>query len=230
MSDTDLIRRLASLGPSPADPASLSRLLSELISSGTVADSVREMLQDPATLAELGGRSYAHANGFDKVVLATHPQNHWKLRLHVWPQNHTADQQENIHNHRWDFASAVLVGSLDAEYFAIQKDEDGPLEAYEYFSPETSSQYDFDLQGSARATTLDLNTLTSDAEYGLAFDVFHRVALSKGPAATLVLQGPVKQRSTTVVREPGSQPVITRVTRMSPGSVRDRLSFLGSLL
>ncbi|WP_433269263.1 hypothetical protein ACQPZF_06460 [Actinosynnema sp. CS-041913] len=59
--------------------------------------------------SDLPDRAYRHPNGFLKIVLIAEVE--FQLRLHVWrPEPDSPVATENVHNHRWDFASAVLVG------------------------------------------------------------------------------------------------------------------------
>lgn len=54
-------------------------------------------------------RSYLHpANGFYKIELGEILGG--KLRLHVWPEGST--KEGDIHDHRWDFLSHILVGAV----------------------------------------------------------------------------------------------------------------------
>ncbi|MGW3068844.1 hypothetical protein ACWDA8_36585, partial [Streptomyces sp. NPDC001130] len=86
-----------------AEPKELRSLISQIIS-------------DDAALADIAARSYYHANNFLKLVLMAGDKNPWRLRLHVWhPQpNASGTITEDIHSHRWDFTTALVVG----EYFA----------------------------------------------------------------------------------------------------------------
>lgn len=71
-------------------------------------------------MEDLASRSYLHGNGFYKILLAdlkTHV-----LRLHVWRRN--ASAEENLHSHRWPFASAIMLGSLTSELWVDAVGED----------------------------------------------------------------------------------------------------------
>jgi len=71
---------------------------------------VKQIMSSPELLAEVSARSYMHGNGFLKVVLL---DRGYKLRLHVWFPGSACE--ENIHDHRWSFASTILAGSLISE-------------------------------------------------------------------------------------------------------------------
>ena len=53
-------------------------------------------------------RSQIHPLGFDKIVLLAAPN--YQVHLHVW-WNH-ASTREDIHNHRFSFASGVVTGAI----------------------------------------------------------------------------------------------------------------------
>ena len=71
------------------------------------------IIASPTLLASIAARSYWHGNGFLKVVLLDHG---YKLRLHIWFAGTACE--ENIHSHRWGFASHVLTGTLKSELWA----------------------------------------------------------------------------------------------------------------
>lgn len=197
-------------------PRRLQEELQVLLDSGAITDLVKRTIHDPALLRQVALSSYAHANGFDKLVLAHGRDNGWKLRAHLWPADFGGEAIENIHNHRWDFASHSVAGELQADYFEVAIDPDGELELYEYYSPETANSYGFRLVTRALTTARSHQQILPPIQYALGHEEFHRVRPVCGPALTVVLQGPVKKGSTTVLRTPGSEPVITDVTRMNP--------------
>ncbi len=85
-----------------------------------------ELLLDPGSLAEVSATaSYEHPNGFDKLVLAALPSGH-KVVLHAWPAAPAgrARADANVHNHRWHFATRVLLGS-----YSFTEYEDAPPRA-----------------------------------------------------------------------------------------------------
>lgn len=90
-------QQLANLLGNECQPQKLVALLEQLINS-------------PTLLKQVASRSYQHGNGFLKVVLL---DKGYKLRLHVWHQGKKCE--ENIHNHRWSFASTVVAGTLRSE-------------------------------------------------------------------------------------------------------------------
>lgn len=75
---------------------------------------IRQAQHDPELMQTILAGSYIHDNGFYKITLfddAVH-----KLRLHIWT-NSKGDYMENIHNHRWDLHSRILIGSYKNELY-----------------------------------------------------------------------------------------------------------------
>lgn len=107
-SDNKALTKLASLLSQHCHLASITTLISSLI-------------QSPELLAKIAARSYWHGNGFLKVVLL---DQGYKLRLHIWFAGTSCE--ENIHSHRWGFASHVLTGSLKSELWADAANDDLP--------------------------------------------------------------------------------------------------------
>lgn len=99
--------------PSGRDGEHLDLATARLAAFGLrgVRASLRSLLSDPAALSVVASRSYRHGNGFLKIVL--HRSRALSLRLHI--QDGSAE--ENVHDHRWTFASTVLTGALEHDLF-----------------------------------------------------------------------------------------------------------------
>ena len=93
---------IADQGPRPALDGYLER--------HAPARLVRAVLDDDELLRRAAYASYRHANGFDKLVLASSPEGH-SIKLDVW-WAHLSRGLEDIHNHRCSFSSHLLIGEL----------------------------------------------------------------------------------------------------------------------
>ena len=71
---------------------------------------VNSVLTDGAALERFSHDSYNHHNGFVKILLRAAPDDRYRLRLHLWPTTDALAQ--NIHDHRFDFWSVVLLGTI----------------------------------------------------------------------------------------------------------------------
>ena len=97
----------------------LAELLGQHCQLSSMTALLSSIIQSPALLKTIAARSYWHGNGFLKVVLL---DQGYKLRLHIWFAGTSCE--ENIHSHRWGFASHVLTGSLKSELWADAANDD----------------------------------------------------------------------------------------------------------
>lgn len=78
---------------------------------------INAMIENPKQLEKITKKSYYHHNGFDKLVLMEGED--FTLRLHIWWKENRGISQENIHNHRWDFVSSILIGTMEQDFFQL---------------------------------------------------------------------------------------------------------------
>lgn len=120
--------------------------LSQFLQKYCHLDNIKNIIQNDILSSEknlqyIAERSYFHGNGFLKIVLL---DNFYKIRLHIWFEGISAE--ENIHSHRWDFASHILAGTLHSEIWQETQNMDDQvhhLDCYLYtaktgFSPPKS--------------------------------------------------------------------------------------------
>ncbi|CCH28495.1 hypothetical protein ABZ816_29355 [Actinosynnema sp. NPDC047251] len=150
-----------------------------------------------ASAGELPDHAYRHPNGFLKIVLLAGEE--FRLRLHVWrPAPGSAPTAENVHDHRWDFASAILVGGYRFQQY--RPDERGEeFEGFRYHGHRGSSSYSLEPTGPARLRCGFDAELTAGSSYFLASDVLHRVLNPVDrTTVTVILQGPHKDEPVRV--------------------------------
>ncbi|GHD49109.1 hypothetical protein [Streptomyces mirabilis] len=203
---------------------SVVRQLSE---PGELRSLIGQIISDDNALAGIAARSYYHANNFLKLVLLAGDKNPWKLRLHMWhPQPDASGLiTEDIHSHRWDFTTALVVG----EYFA-QEYRIGPGEEYYHFKYLPIGQgktFSLEAQGKEQLTSVFEAVLPAGTVYHINHEVLHCISRSAGKAAaSLVLQQPAVEEFTNVYRtSSGGQQAKTEieVQRPSVDQLRDEL-------
>lgn len=171
--------------------AVLAGWMQQIFTPACVLGLVEEVLANPDLLAEVAGRSYHHGNGFLKVVLAN--RHGWKLRLHIWFPG--APCEENIHDHRWSFASTVLCGELLSETFA--DDPQGPVNgnAYLYHARQGSQDSRKVAVGGFRLRSLGRSLRRAGEAYALPSSVLHRICdyPGKGLVATMMCSAPTRE-------------------------------------
>src|SRR5688572_21463814 len=89
-----------------------ANMAKELGRPDALRDLIGAILGDPIQLEQVASRSYVHANGFDKLVLLGSCAPIYKLRLHIWWPGRSEPELDNVHNHRWDFSSSVVTGTV----------------------------------------------------------------------------------------------------------------------
>ncbi|MDA0633315.1 hypothetical protein OUY22_07770 [Nonomuraea sp. MCN248] len=164
------------------------QLLRDIISSGELPALLQSALRDEAYLARVAADSYRHNNGFDKIVLVAGPDNRYKLRLHIWWPNRDR-HSEHIHNHRWTFASVILAGELEMEFFALTPGG-RPMQRYRYSHPPGGTHFVRDWQDSVEVQTVFAETVGPGSSYWLGETMLHRILVhGRSLTATLILQG-----------------------------------------
>lgn len=91
---------------------------------------LKDILNNPSLLSKIEERSYTHALGFDKIVIADLSKDIDKslpksqVRLHIWdPQkDNSLPIVESLHEHSFDFISTVLTGFLENQQYSFRKE------------------------------------------------------------------------------------------------------------
>jgi len=196
-----IVSNLAAL-PSNASAQSINdnlRLVSELGHTDRLEILLRHILSDTSTVQQIAGRSYRHVNHFDKIVLIDSiDPTAYRLTLHLWSPPYTASEmiEELIHDHRFNFWSRVLVGSLESVPYT--RDPSGAIYRHFQYLPEdrTSTSF-YKFFGETRLMQGENVIRPIGTAYFLSFDNIHRVLLPNASLqCTLVLRGP-RQRVTS---------------------------------
>lgn len=184
---------------------------------------------DSCRMADVTARSYRHDNGFDKIVLAAPVTSPLKLVLHVWHPK-TGPATDNIHNHRWNFASVVLCGALRLDLY--QHDEDGSSHSImHYSSPAGNEFYQLEPVGDMTVSVHASVTMAGGSTYTWAADLLHRAwGVGEQVTATLIVQGqPTRPTTTVLLRRPQGESPITgaqRITSLAEADIRQTLAML----
>jgi hypothetical protein len=165
---------------------------------------VRSIVGDQATLECIAASSHFHGNGFYKIVLADEPE--FRLRLHIWPAG--LRSEENLHNHRWHLASAVLTGRLASEVWedAISPD-DLAYDEYLYFARDGEhGPHDLPV-GKAHVRLRDTVVRSAGEAYALEPHVMHRiVGTSDVTTSTLACHAGATKRWARTISISGATP------------------------
>jgi hypothetical protein len=141
------------------------------------------LLESPEALEDVAYRSYAHDNGFVKIVLVAGRDDGNALRIHVWPGG--VGDSGNIHNHCWDFTSFVLAGQLGFEEFAAA--DDGEVSATHYaYAPSVDFEYELRPLGPSGLQRTGAGVKRAGEVYEMSAQTLHRT-WGDDPTTTVTL-------------------------------------------
>jgi hypothetical protein len=162
------------------------------------------LLEDDDALDVVARRSYRHVNHFDKIVLVDNdPTCGYRATLHLWKPPYTQAElrEELIHDHRFNFWSAIVIGELKSINFRLAE-RGSRYRRYRYVAERLghvapTNFYEFDGEATLSASGVT-RKLAGDA-YFLPWHRIHRVLLPRaGMTCTLVLRGPREREFSNV--------------------------------
>jgi len=162
-------------------------------------DSIRN---DKEWMEDIVERSYSHKIGFDKLVLVSMQDPERKLRLHIWDKK-TIPQQAtdaDIHNHRWNFCSTILTGTMQFEIFERESGQE--VYEYEYTPVGEESEYSLNSLGKSELHRKFAGSFQAGMDYEITHDIIHRTYVNKDEmTVSLMFQGPQCKPKTNVFNE-----------------------------
>jgi hypothetical protein len=154
------------------------------------------VLSNQTAIANIAAKSYSHENGFDKIILFENEL--FKLRLHLWLKDNIK-YSENIHNHRWDFCSKILLGSYKFENFQLGSNDNAEeYFEYEYLPKPNTDKYEMKYKGRNRLTPTESGVKCKNEIHLLEHKKLHKIISVENETATLFLTGKQQIASTNV--------------------------------
>ncbi|MGH3664258.1 MAG: hypothetical protein ACRDTQ_20695 [Micromonosporaceae bacterium] len=203
-----------------------------------VIDAMLAKIDDHRFLEWVAARSYQHANGFVKIVLA---EAGARLRLHRWSaptasvagDGRSGTGPGNVHSHRWCFASSVVLGSLVNETFVPGGQPSGRehsegFEAYTY-RPGGSVE-EITHQGPRTVSVASTAVLAAGSHFSLHHFTLHRAWAEVFPTYTLIVQGRPVSADTQVLAPPGKLARREDAAALTAYDVRAELSRFEALV
>jgi hypothetical protein len=205
----DFIREVIEVGLDSGNYKKLCSQIDSLFKSGYVTNQAHVLGNIIACLSEKANRiklasmllscddaifkiqssSYIHHSGFRKIVLLE--TKLFKLRLHVFEQIGNVIAQENIHDHRWPFASVCLQGDLVSRIFERFEFEKSRFYHYVYSPVGADNSYTVQGLGIESLRESSLLKIRKGMGYYLPVNMTHRVVNHSGERViTLVITGP----------------------------------------
>jgi hypothetical protein len=147
------------------------------------------ILKDSDAMEAVRKASYFHQNGFHKIVLLS--MKNFKLRLHHFGAG-AHIPMENIHDHRWPFASTILNGKLRMDLFEVNNEaahgED--LIHYRYDSDKSTGSYTTTLMGLTKLIRYERKVYEAGSSYLMTTKELHRIINKPGDESiTMILTG-----------------------------------------
>ena len=186
------------------------------------------LLEDPSALADVAAHSYVHDNGFVKIVLARGGPTGGAVRLHIWTDGQSG--QNNIHNHCWPFTSLVLSGEL--EYEEYEPAESGEMPALHYaYLPSAGFNYDLQRIGPERLRRTRCGRHGAGDRYTMQCQTLHRTRARPGvPTVTVVSQGPRRLDRADVYVTAGVAPRIEPNIALPEDDLREHIRCVRDML
>lgn len=150
----------------------------------------RKILHDePVVLEELANKSYAHENGFFKLTLIDSPKARFRVRLHFWSaEKVTPISIENIHNHRFNYYSYLLSGSLQNKIWRAGNNG-MELMHFRYYPRLQKESYILEHHGDTRLETLSEMQYYQGDLYCMKAEDLHTASVLAGTnAVTLFIE------------------------------------------
>lgn len=213
----------ASNVPSPRKIAAIANHLGKF-GRGGMHEVLNFLSLDPTFLSHIASRSYLHGNGFYKLTLCS--ENDFTIRFHVWMPG--AMSQENLHSHRWPFASVITDGTLRGEIWSEAVGRAPLYDEYFYVGKDSGLVR----LGSAKVELAEYFEHRAGDTYTLASHVLHRV-ISTGDQLTATMMC----RSTHCMQWSRNINVNDNIPKVTPqymsadelrGLIRDYLSLSGN--
>ncbi len=181
------------------DSEVLSGALSVISDRPALIELLEFIYSDDSVLANVAAKSYAHRNGFDKLVLIASSKPEFRLRLHIWWPNSDEIGDMHIHNHKWDFRSRIIEGSYRHKEYVVDT-EGEEWHRYICHSVLQKKGHQMEYEYAQHLRCVSDGTVEIGGEYTLNHNTLHKVSLidSSRLTSTIVLQSPVLQESTSV--------------------------------
>jgi hypothetical protein len=165
-------------------------------------DDIRDYLATIAAsrsrIDSVANNSYWHTNGFAKMVLHESVNGTYRVRLHAWLEpGAVSERMPNVHNHRWDFASVVIVGlGMGIREFSIAR-AGTQYHAFEYARGETGASIE------PIGTAWLMQTSERTIEKGMSYvcrtaDLHVTSPLPGARTFTMIVQGRARLRAATI--------------------------------
>lgn len=195
----EAIRSLeAALPPNDSQDGRLLDAVVSLSERRQLARLLHSLLSDEQMSRACAAESYPHPLGFDRLVLTPSGDDTFQLRLHVWWPGRDRIV-EDVHNHRFPFASTILDGGLRMQL--LERSAAGAtMQEFDSAGAGPIGSTQFAHLGAVRVAPTFAGWMPRGTSYCMAAAALHRIT-GTDPAltATLFLRGRIVQRTAAVM-------------------------------
>lgn len=179
-----------------------------MITSRFEGTGVPACYRDPVWLRATGAVPHYFGLGFIQLKLESErsPVFGTDIRMHFWvPALSPITEAEEVHNHRYDFFSTVVAGSLVHETWQFESHPSGQTEIVEV-SCKPGVPADPEPLGRGTPHLTGRYTLATGSSYFFPHTGFHRTITTQS-AVTLLERGPIRSQNALVLRPIGAASV-----------------------
>lgn len=150
----------------------LLKVAQKVASKKFLSDFILHLESQPKLLNEVSQLSYAHDNGFYKLVLFFSEANSFRVRFHFWPVQEKAYETQNIHNHCFNYYSFISKGALWNTVY--NEGKQGALYNHYKYTPRIVKEaYNLDKIGSKNLEIVKKEMKKLGDFYFLPYDSWH---------------------------------------------------------
>ena len=120
--------------------------------------------------------SNTHANGFHRISFPSDSPSPVRIRLHTWPTGESKKDWRAVadaHNHKWPFASRILIGGLVHDIYAIELGR-GDYQHFQHVS--LGERYKLTHAGPAVLERVNVQVIDGGTIYRMLPETVHRVS------------------------------------------------------
>lgn len=209
MTILDDLNSFSAVGLNETDEIAALTSLLDCVRATDLSALADRVLNNKATFESTRRFAYRHVNGFSKITLVK--TDSLCLRVHVWDSVEVA--AENIHSHKWAFASRVVVGSIGELRFSIPNDMSPTAMEFSYVPRLDSLPGELVSQREVHLERSENLTHEESSIYSVSTTEIHQVRVRQvqGDLISLVLTGNSRTKNAKVYAQLGAVPVSDRV-------------------
>lgn len=207
MNEADLAARVSrALDAVEGNVRAGEEFLGEISSRAELLTILEAVHSQPAWEQAVAARSYRHALGFDKVILVSLIP-YGQLRLHIWWPD-VPRQLEHVHNHRFSFSSAIVVGRLRNMIFSEEVGSSSGLRQRSYVedAPLDQQRWRFRASGETAIGEFLSVEMAESSTYTMHAGALHRVEAGAPLTVTVFLETEWTKPFSTVLVEANAMP------------------------